>query len=58
MDQVHLPQIRLAGIFCNSAAVFNGYAAMRIAFDALSSYQHNCRTWCFAEAMPVSRRYR
>lgn len=36
MNQMHLTQIWLAGIFSNSTKVFNSSTAMRVAFNALS----------------------
>lgn len=55
VDQVDLPQVGLGGIGGDAGAVFDCYAAVGIAFDAVPGDQAQLRRAAFAEAMiPVA----
>src|SRR5207244_1188866 len=54
MDQMNLPQIGLGGIASHPRAMFDGYAEMRVAFDAEPRQQSDARLARLAHRVPAA----
>jgi hypothetical protein len=53
-QQMHLPEVGLAGIYRDPRAVFDGRPAMGIAFDTEPGEQRECRLLDLAERVRVA----